>query len=203
MTDLNASLQAAAEAGALILTAPGAGRVTPSHRAVPAGSLVPLAEGARLAAPAHPVLIVGSEDEIYTQALGDLLHAAGRNTGITSVVIADELEPGIDALALVQTAGGALVARTPAGDNLTAIILDAQQQAGFALIQVGPADSEPLLTRRPGAQQSFESLVIGQSELFTTISTTEWDDWERIIYGDGGREDDEGHDADSAGNEMA
>jgi hypothetical protein len=207
MTDLNTTLQAAVEAGALILIAPGAeaalqgGTTSPPRRAVPAGAVVPLAEGARLADPGHPVLAVGSEDDIYTQALGDLLHAAGRNTGITCLVVADDLEPGIDGLALVQTAGGAFVARTPPGGDLTGIITDAAVHDGFALIQVGPADAEPLLTRRPGARQSFESLVIGQSELFTTISTTEWDDWERIIYGDGGGGDDD--DGDSARDEMA
>lgn len=211
MTDLNAALQVAVEAGTLILISPsaeaalldasaGTGTVPP-HRTAPAGALVPLAEGARLADPSHPVLTLGSEDDIYTQALGDLLHAAGRNTGITCVVIADDLEPGIDALTLVQTAGGAFVARTPPGGDLTAIIADAQLHQGFALIQVGPADTDPLLARRPGARQAFESVVIGQSELFTTISTTEWDDWERIIYGGGEGGDDD--DSDSTGDEMA
>jgi hypothetical protein len=201
---LHATLQWAAEAGALILTGPGAEAALlggPPHRTIPAGALVPLAEGARLAGPGHPVFVVGTEEELYTQALGDLLHAAGRNTGISCLVMADELEPGIDALALVQTAGGTFVARTPAeAHNLTDIITEAQAAEGFALVQVGPADTEPLLARTPGARQSFESLVIGQSELFTTISTTEWDDWERIIYGDGGGEDE--HDTDSTGDEI-
>lgn len=55
-----------------------------------------------------------------------------------------------------------------------------------------------ILYRAPD-RQSLESLVIGQSPLITTVSTTEWDDWEAIIYYEGGGEPDHGPDDDGTG----
>jgi len=53
---------------------------------------------------------------------------------------------------------------------------------------------------RAPERAAFETVALGQSPLFTTVSTTEWDDWERIIFEEGGGGgDDDGPDDYGAG----
>lgn len=183
MSSLLEALAGAGE-GALVLAGPGAPRDLPDsleRRHLPAGVLVPLAEGARLADPGRPVIVIESAASLYGEGLGDLLHAAARNTGITCIALGQD--GGMDAASLVMTAGAAYVGPSVEG---------ALAASGFSLVQpeVAEGGGHP--------RESFESLVIGQSPLVTTVSTTEWDDWERMIYGEGWEEDDGGSDGNGA-----
>lgn len=234
-TPFTQALQAAADAGALILVGPGApDDLAPAirRRHVPAGVLIPLAEGARLADPTGPVVAAGGDGDIYGEGLGDLLHAVRRNTGVVCVVAdngmsADRLatvgagEFSLRPLALALAAGASFVAQVTPDAGLEGIAREALAHEGFALVNIrherGRVDAVNLdgeagydrysrdaameratdlehfytgILHRAPERDSFESVVVGQSPLVTTVSTTEWDDWERIIFYEPDGEDD-------------
>ena len=208
MNPLGNALLAAADAGALILLGPGAPDELPNavqRRHVPGGVLIPLAEGARLADVSTPVVVAGGDADLYGNGLGDLLHAVRRNIGVTCLVA----DNGMSAPRLALAAGASFVAQATPDMEAAGLIREALAHPGFALVNIrherGRVDAVSLegtgILHRAPELESFESLVISQSPLFTTVSTTEWDDWERIIfYEPGGEEDyDDGPDDDGAG----
>lgn len=200
---------AGAQAGALILVGPGAPDDLPpaiQRRHLPGGGvLLPLAEGARLVDPTTPVIAIGGDGDIYGEGLGHLLHAVRRNTGVTCFVANNGLAaPGLATAgpgrpaALALAAGATFVAEVPPEGDLAGIARQALDHPGFALIDISPG-AVPAIHQLGTGQEAFESIVIGVSPLVTTVSTTEWEDWERIIYYVPGGEDDDGPDDDGAG----
>jgi hypothetical protein len=148
---LERSLLHAHDQGALILLGPGVDAPLPpaaARRHVPGGTLVALAEGARLADPRRPIVAFGGDSDMYGAGLGDLLHAARRNTDLTVLVLENGLAEGgaapstaegpypLSPLALVTAAGATLVAQELPHENVAGLTERAIQHPGFALINV-------------------------------------------------------------------
>jgi hypothetical protein len=147
---LEEALLHAADQGALILIGPAVADPLPpavERRHVPAGALVPMAEGARLADPRRPVVAVGGDSDLYGAALGDLLHAARRNSDLTLLVVENGRASPYAAtsgaaphplapLALVTAAGATFVAQELPHENVAGLTERAIQHPGFALVNI-------------------------------------------------------------------
>jgi hypothetical protein len=125
----------------------------------PPGTLLPLAEGMRLATPETAVVVIGTDDDLYGPCLGDLIHAAKRNTGLTCIVIDDgmagpialvgEGEVASRPISLLLAAGSTFAAQVPAfaEAQLGRVIREALVHPGFALVNIltGPQAAAELV----------------------------------------------------------
>jgi 2-oxoglutarate/2-oxoacid ferredoxin oxidoreductase subunit beta len=192
--------------GAVLLAGPGVKAHLPEGaecRHVPAGKLIPMAEGARLADPTRPVLAIGGDSDVYGAGLGDLLHAARRNTGLACVVVDNGMAaPGaatgagglypLRPLALALAAGGTFVAQAVPEEDLGALTERALHHVGFALINIRQDwqphgthnletdaaydgfDREEALERAANPEQEFTGVLFREPERSSFEAMVHW-----------------------------